>query len=168
MPASPYSVSVPSESDLAVGIGEFFAAYLAGAGEVGRYLAPGVRLSAVTPAPYTAVTVQQLLAVQDAAAAERVPADGTTVLVCAQVEARDAAGRWPLAYELTLKARSGRWEVAALETPAASGGAGGVMAVHSLVLAGQLNDLGNSWITMFRTGRPRACRPVWSSWSSSS
>ncbi|MFE0547430.1 hypothetical protein [Streptomyces sp. NPDC059489] len=24
------------------------------------------------------------------------------------------------------------------------------MAVHSLVLAGQLNDLGNSWITMFR------------------
>jgi hypothetical protein len=25
-----------------------------------------------------------------------------------------------------------------------------VTAVHSLVLAGQLNDLGNSWITMFR------------------
>ncbi|MFC9076718.1 conjugal transfer protein [Streptomyces sp. NPDC057062] len=126
VPASPYAVSVPSGSDLAVGIGEFFAAYLTGAGEVGRYLAPGVRLSAVTPAPYTAVTVQQLLAVQDAAAAERVPADGTTVRVCAQVEARDAAGRWPLAYELTLKARSGRWEVAALETPAASGRGGGV------------------------------------------
>ncbi|MBW8707619.1 hypothetical protein MBT84_49080 [Streptomyces sp. MBT84] len=126
VPASPYAVSVPSGGDLAVGIGEFFAAYLAGAGEVGRYLAPGVRLSAVTSAPYTAVTVQQLLAVQDAAAAERVPADGTTVRVCAQVEARDAAGRWPLAYELTLKARSGRWEVAALESPAPSGGGGGV------------------------------------------
>ncbi|MGW7670221.1 conjugal transfer protein [Streptomyces sp. NPDC054775] len=125
VPASPYSVPVPSGGDLAVGIGEFFAAYLTGAGEVGRYLAPGVQLPAVVPAPYTAVTVQQLVAVQDVAAAERVPSDGTTVRVCAQVEARNAVGRWPLAYELTLKARSGRWEVAALETPTAVPGGGG-------------------------------------------
>ncbi|WP_326726447.1 hypothetical protein OG418_49870 [Streptomyces phaeochromogenes] len=34
----------------------------------------------------------------------------------AQVEARDRDGRWPLAYELTLTTRSGRWEITALHT----------------------------------------------------
>ncbi|MGW2890623.1 conjugal transfer protein [Streptomyces griseoruber] len=112
---SPYGVSVP-EGDLSSAVGEFFAAYLTGAGEVGRYLAPGVTLSAVSPAPYTAVSVQQVLAVEEVAAAGQVPADGTKVRVLVRVEARDADGRWPLAYELALKARSGRWEVAALES----------------------------------------------------
>ncbi|MFE7764206.1 conjugal transfer protein [Streptomyces scabiei] len=112
---SSYGVSVP-EGDLSSAVGEFFAAYLTGSGEVSRYLAPGVTLSAVSPAPYTAVSVQQVSAVEEAAAAEQVPADGTKVRVLVQVEARDADGRWPLAYELVLKARSGRWEVAALES----------------------------------------------------
>ncbi|MGW2939212.1 hypothetical protein ACWDA7_47600 [Streptomyces sp. NPDC001156] len=87
-----------------------------GAGEVDRYLAPGVNLTALSPAPYTAVSVEQISAVEEAAAAEKVPADGTTVRVLASVEARNAGGRWPLVYELTLKARSGRWEVAALQS----------------------------------------------------
>ncbi|MFD5074525.1 conjugal transfer protein [Streptomyces sp. NPDC058371] len=112
---APYGVSVP-EGDLSSAVGEFFAAYLTGAGEVSRYLAPGVTLSPVSPAPYTAVSVQQVSAVEEAAAAEHVPADGTKVRVLVQVEAQDADGRWPLAYELALKARSGRWEVAALES----------------------------------------------------
>ncbi|TRO57069.1 conjugal transfer protein [Streptomyces sp. IB201691-2A2] len=124
VPTSPYSVSVP-EGDLSSALGEFLAAYLTGAGEVDRYLAPGVHLTAVSPAPYTAVTVQQVSAVEEAAAAERVPADGTKVRVLAHVEARDVGGRWPLAYELALKARSGRWEVSALQsgTTAQAGGA---------------------------------------------
>ncbi|MFE4413250.1 conjugal transfer protein [Streptomyces sp. NPDC056821] len=113
---SPYGVAVPHGGDLSSAVGEFLGAYLTGAGEVDRYLAPGVTLSPVSPAPYTAVTVQQVLAVERAAAAEQVPADGTTVRVRAQVEARDDAGRWPLAYEIELKARSGWWEVAALES----------------------------------------------------
>ncbi|MGY9066877.1 conjugal transfer protein [Streptomyces sp. CAS3] len=112
---SSYAVTVP-EGDLSSAVEEFLAAYLAGAGEVDRYLAPGVQLTAVAPTPYTAVAVQQVLAVEEAAAAERVPADGTMVRVLVSVEARDAVGRWPLAYQLTVKARSGRWEVAALES----------------------------------------------------
>ncbi|MFB7323848.1 conjugal transfer protein [Streptomyces sp. NPDC056190] len=112
---SAYGVTVP-EGDLFSAVGEFLAAYLTGAGEVDRYLAPGVTLSPVSPAPYTAVSVQQVSAVEEAAAAEQVSADGTKVRVLARVEARDADGRWPLAYELILKARSGRWEVAALES----------------------------------------------------
>ncbi|MGW0825245.1 conjugal transfer protein [Streptomyces sp. NPDC002845] len=121
VPKSSYGVSVP-EGDLSSALGEFLAAYLTGAGEVDRYLAPGVQLTAVSPAPYTTVTVQQVSAVEEAAAAEQVPADGTKVRVLAHVEARDLGGRWPLAYELTLTARSGRWEVAALESGTAQHG----------------------------------------------
>ncbi|WP_020123829.1 conjugal transfer protein [Streptomyces canus] len=118
---SSYGVSVP-EGDLSAAVGEFLAAYLTGAGEVDRYLAPGVSLSPVSPAPYTAVRVQQVSAVEEAAAAEQVPADGTKVRVLAQVEARDPGGRWPLGYELALTARSGRWEVSALESGTALDG----------------------------------------------
>ncbi|MEU6284918.1 conjugal transfer protein [Streptomyces sp. NPDC047028] len=122
VPKSSYAVSVP-KGDLSSAIGQFLDAYLTGAGEVDRYLAPGVKLTAVSPTPYTVVTVQEVSAVEEAAAAETVPADGTTVRVLAAVEARDATGRWPLAYELTLKARSGRWEVAALQSGTQGGGA---------------------------------------------
>ncbi|MGW0770750.1 conjugal transfer protein [Streptomyces sp. NPDC002676] len=121
VPKSSYAVTVP-EGDLSLAVGQFLAAYLTGAGEVDRYLAPGVRLSAISPAPYTAVAVEQVLAIEEAAASEQVPADGTKVRVLAEVEARDADGRWPLAYELTLKARSGRWEVAAVESGTAQDG----------------------------------------------
>ncbi|MGW0095932.1 conjugal transfer protein [Streptomyces sp. NPDC003328] len=114
VPKSAYGVTVPDGS-LSSTVGEFLTAYLAGASEVDRYLAPGVNLTAVSPAPYAAVTVQRVSAVEETAAADQVPADGTKVRVLASVEARDATGRWPLAYELTLKARSGRWDVAALE-----------------------------------------------------
>ncbi|MEU5324146.1 conjugal transfer protein [Streptomyces sp. NPDC021056] len=123
VPTSVYGVSVP-ERDLSSAIGEFLAAYLTGTGEVERYLAPGVRLTAVSPGAFTAVVLQQVSAVQEVAAGERVPADGTRVRVRADVEARDAGGRWPLAYELVLTARSGRWEVSALQSGTAqSGGA---------------------------------------------
>jgi hypothetical protein len=118
---SPYGVSVP-KGELSSTVGQLFDAYLAGAGEVERYLAPGVHLPVVSPAPYSAVTVRQVLAVEEAAAGEKVPGDGTTVRVLAQVEARDTAGRWPLAYELELTARSGRWDVAALASGIAQKG----------------------------------------------
>ncbi|MFF7451634.1 MULTISPECIES: conjugal transfer protein [unclassified Streptomyces] len=121
-PPSPYTVTVPTGGDLPSAVGEFLAAYLTGTGEVDRYLAPGVRLAPVSPAPYQSVTVEQLLAADEAAAAESVPTDGTRVRVMVQAEARDADGRWPLAYELTLTARSGRWEVSTLESGTAQGG----------------------------------------------
>lgn len=118
---SPYGVRVP-EGELSSTVGQFLGAYLTGAGEVERYLAPGVKLSAVSPAPYSAVTVRQVLALEETAAGEKVPDDGITVRVLAQVEARDAAGRWPLAYEMELTARSGRWDVVALGSGSAKKG----------------------------------------------
>lgn len=121
VPESVYGVTVP-DGALPSAVGEFLGAYLTGSGEVGRYLSPGVVLEAVAPAPFTEVAVQQVLAVEKAAAAGQVPGDGTRVRVAVRVEARDAAGRWPLTYELALKARSGRWEVAALESGTAQRG----------------------------------------------
>jgi len=121
VPKSAYGVSVP-DGGLSSAVGEFLAAYLTGAGEVNRYLTPGVNLTAVFPTPYTAVAVQRISAIEETAAADQVPADGTKVRVLASVEARDATGRWPLAYELTLKARSGRWDIAALESGIAQDG----------------------------------------------
>ncbi|MEU3734550.1 conjugal transfer protein [Streptomyces sp. NPDC033538] len=122
VPKSSYTVSVPSDGALASMVGEFLGAYLTGTGEVDRYLAPGVKLSPVSPAPYTAVTVREVSAVEETAAAGQGPADGTTVRVRVQAEARDDAGRWPLAYELALTARSGRWDVAALQAGTVQGG----------------------------------------------
>ncbi|MFI0091806.1 hypothetical protein [Streptomyces bobili] len=75
-----------------------------------------MKLSPVSPAPYSAVAVQQVWGAEEAAAAAQVPADGTKVRVRVQLEAQDDAGRWPLAYDIDLKARSGRWEIAALES----------------------------------------------------
>jgi hypothetical protein len=123
VPKPPYGVSVP-KGGLSAAVGEFLSAYLTGAGEVGRYLAPGVTLSPVSPAPFKAVKMQQVSAVEEAAAAEQVPADGTEVRVLAEAEAQDEGGRWPLAYELALTVRSGRWEISALESgTAVAGGA---------------------------------------------
>ncbi|MGA5284885.1 conjugal transfer protein [Streptomyces griseoincarnatus] len=122
LPASPYTVSVPSDGALASTVGEFLGAYLTGTGGVDRYLAPGVKLAPVSPAPYTSVTVREVSAVEEGAADEPVPADGTKVRVQVQAEARDDAGRWPLAYELALTARSGRWDVAALQSGNVQGG----------------------------------------------
>ncbi|MFE7077084.1 conjugal transfer protein [Streptomyces sp. NPDC057620] len=119
--AQSYDVSVPV-GDLSSAVGGFLTAYLTGAGEVDRYLAPGVQLAAVSPAPYTAVAVQEVLAAETAAAGERVPGDGTKVRVQVRLDARDRGGRWPLAYELALTARSGRWEVSALESGSAQHG----------------------------------------------
>ncbi|MFI9730933.1 conjugal transfer protein [Streptomyces sp. NPDC052092] len=122
VPESPYTVSVPSDGALVSTVGEFLGAYLTGTGEVDRYLAPGVELTPVSPAPYTAVTVREVSAVEEAAAAGQVPADGTKVRVLVQAEGRDDAGLWPLAYELALTARSSRWDVAALQSGTVQGG----------------------------------------------
>jgi hypothetical protein len=96
---------------------QFAAAYLAGTGDLARYLTPGTALRPITPAAYRRVEVERIVAAGDIPLAEaRVPSDGTKVRVLATVIAIDADNeRWPLAYALSLTARAGRWEVTALE-----------------------------------------------------
>ncbi|MFK4540434.1 hypothetical protein RKD29_000030 [Streptomyces tendae] len=88
-------MSVPSDGALTATGGEFLGAYLTGSGDVDRHLAPGVKLTPVSPAPYRAVTVGEVSAVEKAAAAGQVSADGTKVRVWVRAEAPDDAGRWP-------------------------------------------------------------------------
>ncbi|MCX4792261.1 conjugal transfer protein [Streptomyces sp. NBC_01221] len=99
---------------------EFLTAYLtrAGAGELDRYLAPGTKLAAITPAPYTGVAVDQL-AIEGEKSSEpvtTVPGDGTRLrlLVALRATGHDEV-RVPLTYALTLKARADRWEIASLD-----------------------------------------------------
>ncbi|WP_333754914.1 conjugal transfer protein [Streptomyces sp. IBSBF 3352] len=118
---SPYGVKVP-QGDLSAAVGEFLAAYLTGAGEADRYLAPGGRMEALSPAPYTPSSSRRC-------GQPRKPRPQTvfrpTVRGCglwSGLRAQGAGGRWPLAYELRLTARSGRWEVAAVDSGAARAG----------------------------------------------
>jgi len=96
----------------------FLDAYLAGSGELDRYLAPGTQLTAIAPAPYTGLAVDQL-AVEGERGGEpvaSVPGDGSRsrLLVVLRATGHDGV-RVPLTYALTLSARAGRWEIAALD-----------------------------------------------------
>ncbi|MET7714846.1 conjugal transfer protein [Streptomyces sp. NPDC005407] len=97
---------------------EFLNAYLTGAGELDRYLAPGTKLAPVAPAPYTGIAVDTL-AIEGEKGTEpvtTVPDDGTTLrlLVALRATGHDEV-RVPLTYALTLKSRAGRWEIASLD-----------------------------------------------------
>lgn len=120
---SGYSGEVPVNSPLAQTVGDFLAAFLAGgAGVSDRFLAPGVRLPAVSPAPYKTVALERVTAAQGTGEGA-VGRDGSVARVLAQVTARDGAGRqWPLAYALRLVARAGRWEVAGFDASAEANG----------------------------------------------
>ncbi|WP_285572982.1 conjugal transfer protein [Streptomyces sp. RTGN2] len=118
-----YGAPLPAQSsDPAVGtVSEFFAAYLSGSGELGRYISPGTRLTPVRPSPYQSVTVTQVsveTAFQDADGDGRIgaPAGREQLRLVVGVKAArpDGIAR-PLSYALTLSGRDGRWEVAALD-----------------------------------------------------
>ncbi|MGP4003624.1 conjugal transfer protein [Streptomyces sp. 8N706] len=103
---------------------EFLNAYLTGAGELDRYLAPGTKLAPVAPAPYTGIAIDTL-AIEGEKGTEpvtTVPDNGTTLrlLVALRATGHDEV-RVPLTYALTLKARAGRWEIASLDGAPAPG-----------------------------------------------
>ncbi|GHE13804.1 conjugal transfer protein [Streptomyces alanosinicus] len=118
MPHLDYGTPVPADThDPAVAtISEFLAAYLTGGGELDRYLSPGTSLAAVSPAPYTKVTITQL-AEQGGDFTENAPTtEGARRQLLIDVDATGADGQVrPLTYALALKARAGRWEIAAVE-----------------------------------------------------
>ncbi len=115
---SRFENQLPVDGEVVASLGEFFSAYLAGVGEVGRYLSPGTELLAVSGSGYSRVVVEEAFADTEAAGGP-VPKDGTKVRVQARVDAVVAkTQKWPLAYELTMTARSGRWEVTVLHAGA--------------------------------------------------
>lgn len=121
-PALAYGQPAPASSSdpAAQTLTEFFGAYLAGRGELDRYLAPGTVLTPLSPAPYTEAELGQLAEVGTNDPATAYPpgapvADGVRRQLRAEVTAMDAAGnRRPLSYAVALTARDGRWEIASV------------------------------------------------------
>jgi len=94
---------------------EFLTAYLAGSGEVSRYTAPGSSITAVTPAPYSKVLVQNLNATDEMSAKTAVK-DGTEVQVLVTAQLDQGTSSQTSTYFLTMASRAGRWEVKSIDT----------------------------------------------------
>ncbi len=96
----------PEVVDLAGTLSGFFAAYLAGDGEVDLFASPGSEIGAVTPTPFGQSTVQQL-------GWSPVPGvdDPAIRLVRVMVDAISPSGSQELEYSLVVAERDGRWEV---------------------------------------------------------
>lgn len=99
------SLSPAGGEEWAEAVERFLSAYLAGAGEVDRYTAPGSDLAALDPPPYVAVELVR------AAAVSR----GGGLVVRGEVTAVDAGGLTQVMhYSADVAERAGRWEVTEL------------------------------------------------------
>ncbi|WP_285100537.1 conjugal transfer protein [Promicromonospora sp. MEB111] len=108
-----YSETISPTSPAGQSVAGFLAAMVAGDGEITRYLRPGTSVSAVTPAPYTAVAVTGIKGSHEVT---EDPADGDGTHALTTVELTRLDGNKTTAqYVLTLVARDGRWEVAGVE-----------------------------------------------------
>jgi|SRR5664279_167506 len=124
-----YRNAVDTTGPVAQTVQQFLDAFIAGRGDVTRYVTPGVALLAIAPPPYTAVKVQELRAATDVDTIAA-PPDGAKLKVLVAAEAVVSAKQFSnVTYALALTARAGRWEVSSIEsTPAVSPEAPGAVA----------------------------------------
>ena len=106
-----YAQDVPSSSPVRETVTQFLAALLVGQGDIARFTTPGSAITAVSPAPYSQVTVNE------AKSKDTIPspaAEGARIEVL--VTATAATGRQAsvVTYPLTLTSRGGRWEVSTI------------------------------------------------------
>jgi len=123
-----YRTQLDSTGPQSQAVAQFLTAYLTGAGDVGRYLTPGVNLTALSPAPYTSVRVDEVRSDTDVSTSTGAR-DGQRlrVLVSATAAVTEQQSS-SLSFALTLTARASRWEITAIDpapaytpkTPAAS------------------------------------------------
>ncbi|MFF3460529.1 conjugal transfer protein [Streptomyces sp. NPDC002730] len=118
--AAPLDYGTPVPADIrdraAAAVNEFLAAYLTGTGELDRYLSPGTDITQVSPAPYAQVKVTQLAERGGDFRANAPVTEGARRELLVDAGATDSGGQVrPLTYALQLKARDGRWEIAALD-----------------------------------------------------
>lgn len=111
--SSEYRVQVGATSAPGQAVAQFLSAYIAGSGDVSRYLTPGVSLTPLNPAPYTSVRLDDLRGAAEATATPR-DGQGLRVLAAATASVTDNQGA-SVAYALTLTARAGRWEISAID-----------------------------------------------------
>lgn len=110
-----YPHMVTRQSGAGLAVEQFLAAYVAGQGDLNRYLSPGVVLQPISPAPFTSVQLVDLRSTTEISEKED-PKDGDVSRVLAVAAASVSEEQTVhLSYALTLNARAGRWEVAALD-----------------------------------------------------
>lgn len=91
----------------------FLSAYLAGSGDVSRYVSPGSEITAIAPAPYMTLTVSDVKS--DVEPSDK-PSTGSVVHVLVTAEVTSASDqRLTTTYALTLTARDGRWETTSVD-----------------------------------------------------
>lgn len=109
-----YGDTISSNSAAGKSVTAFLAAYLTGQGATEPYTSPQTSIPAISPAPYSDLTVSSING--ETSPAEH-PEDGATVKVYATVTAANSVGQQATStYTLDLRARADRWEVAALGT----------------------------------------------------
>ena len=108
-----YGSSVMPSGAIGTAVAAFLSALLTGTGEITRYITPGAEIRAVEPAPYRRAQLRSLMATDEEAA----PLEGTEARVLVTAVVTDGLKRQlTTQYALSLKARGGRWEVAAVDT----------------------------------------------------
>lgn len=113
---SNYSRTADRSHPMVVSAQQFLNAMLAGSGEIGRYTSPGVVVAPIDPPIASSVEVETVSTVDDLPPASETVKDGQTsqVLITARLRNEQSPGM-SAQYALTMKARAGRWEVAAVD-----------------------------------------------------
>lgn len=115
LPRLGYRFQVNPGGPVAQTAAQFLGAYIAGQGDVTRYVSPTTQIQPVTPAPYTAVQVTDLAGDADIDTAG-VPKDRARLRVLVGADASVTTKQQvSVTYTLTLLARAGRWEVQAID-----------------------------------------------------
>lgn len=109
-----YRTELLTDSPVGTTTAQFLSAYVGGSGDVSRYVTPGVQLTAVQPAPFTAVRVTELRTTSDADLSAPTDGQHIRVLVAAAGTVTDQQ-TVALNYALTLSGRDGRWEISAID-----------------------------------------------------
>ncbi|WP_285480234.1 conjugal transfer protein [Amycolatopsis sp. NBRC 101858] len=102
---------------IAQSVSGFLVAYLAGQGQLDRFISPGASLAPPTPAPFAGMRLNELRTHEkfEPGQAAR-PPDGTVVHTLVHAWGVDAAGQTtPVDYPLALVARAGRWEISRID-----------------------------------------------------
>lgn len=121
-PGLAYQQDVASDSSAGKTVADFLDAYATGAGELSRYITPGVSIRPISPAPYKKVELLEVASTQDLLDAADKPDEGQQAhIVVTATGELDGGAAIPLQYAMTLSARDGRWEVTGIDpTPRVS------------------------------------------------
>lgn len=115
LPRLSYRFQVDPAGPVAQTAAQFLSAYIAGQGDVTRYVSPTTQIKPVTSPPYTAVKVTDLAGDTDLNTTD-VPKDRARLRILVGADASVTTKQQvSVSYALTLLARAGRWEVQAID-----------------------------------------------------